>query len=643
MEARAYWERRSAARMSSYLRDSQQTVYTVSRAYRRALRDIQGDLERIFESYANTHQLTPTEARAYLEQQVSQDEYERLLQEIARVEDPEVKRLLQARADAPAYRYRMTRAQALSEQLHVRMGQVADAEIAADTARFTKTIQDAYGRTMFDIQRGTGYGFSFTDISTGQVREILRTPWSGEHFSSRIWGNTQALADQLNETITAGFMSGRSIQDMADDLEGLSNMGRHAAVRVIRTETNFMANAAEIASYKEAGIKRYRFLATLDNRTSEICFLGSDKVQTLGRLNKVFRRPYSGEIITITTSNGKQLSGTPNHPILTPGGWLPLDKIEPHKQVVYTVPLKLLSILGIENVGVPTEIAKLFNATREIARTKVGGCRSSTTKLDSDAEFINNEINVAAPDGILRNRSISSTHKRIIKDALRLCHSCFYLFALKALHKLGVCRRVVVLTPEIEVICLGDGVEPRLGSCKLLNDLAWAHSVVKQFNRPLTIRILLFVMLAALKLWHRAVVFKEGCNRRYTNGILFGKLSSGRAVPVFAEDVISVRREPGCIGTHVYNLQTSDSLYFNDTILVHNCQELDGQVFDVDEAVAGVNMPPMHPHCRSTTVAEFDDMDMEDLLRRARDPETEQVARVPREITYKQWREQRAG
>jgi SPP1 gp7 family putative phage head morphogenesis protein len=36
------------------------------------------------------------------------------------------------------------------------------------------------------------------------------------------------------------------------------------------------------------------------------------------------------------------------------------------------------------------------------------------------------------------------------------------------------------------------------------------------------------------------------------------------------------------------------------------CQELNGQIFLLSEAQSGVNYPPMHPNCRSTTIPVFD-------------------------------------
>ena len=36
------------------------------------------------------------------------------------------------------------------------------------------------------------------------------------------------------------------------------------------------------------------------------------------------------------------------------------------------------------------------------------------------------------------------------------------------------------------------------------------------------------------------------------------------------------------------------------------CEALDGEVFDVDKSVTGLNYPPKHVNCRSTTIPYFD-------------------------------------
>jgi len=49
-------------------------------------------------------------------------------------------------------------------------------------------------------------------------------------------------------------------------------------------------------------------------------------------------------------------------------------------------------------------------------------------------------------------------------------------------------------------------------------------------------------------------------------------------------------------------------------------------------------MPPMHPWCRSTTIAVIDGAVTKDLKRRARDPETGELYEVPSDMTYEEWK-----
>lgn len=69
----------------------------------------------------------------------------------------------------------------------------------------------------------------------------------------------------------------------------------------------------------------------------------------------------------------------------------------------------------------------------------------------------------------------------------------------------------------------------------------------------------------------------------------------------------------------------------------HICQEHDNKVYDTDKAVPGVNYPPLHPWCRSTTIAHDEDIDYSKLERRARNPETGKVEYVPADMSYKEW------
>ena len=72
------------------------------------------------------------------------------------------------------------------------------------------------------------------------------------------------------------------------------------------------------------------------------------------------------------------------------------------------------------------------------------------------------------------------------------------------------------------------------------------------------------------------------------------------------------------------------------------CAALDGKVFDLAKAKPGTNYPPMHPFCRSTTIADFGDEELAGLERRAKDKDGNAV-KVPAGMTYDDWYEKYVG
>ncbi|WP_438312241.1 minor capsid protein [Sporosarcina sp. FA9] len=267
----AYWDKRSLQRMTEYHRGADATVRTVTTAYDKATKDITAEADKIFGKFAKDGNLSAEEARKILNEPISKAEWLSIKSKANRIKDPAIKRQLMNRLNAPAYSARITRLEALKENTYIQSKIIADAEITATTTGYINTIDDAYYRTMFDVQQGLGVGFDFSPMPTSRVEAILKDPWAGKQFSSRIWDNTDVLASQVNDVITAGFESGAGTAQMSKELAERMNVGKYAANRLVRTETTYMANAAEMESYEEAEIDEYAFLATLDKKTSKKC------------------------------------------------------------------------------------------------------------------------------------------------------------------------------------------------------------------------------------------------------------------------------------------------------------------------------------------------------------------------------------
>ncbi|MCD8376751.1 MAG: minor capsid protein [Oscillospiraceae bacterium] len=70
------------------------------------------------------------------------------------------------------------------------------------------------------------------------------------------------------------------------------------------------------------------------------------------------------------------------------------------------------------------------------------------------------------------------------------------------------------------------------------------------------------------------------------------------------------------------------------------CRSLDGRRFDLAQAQAGTNLPPMHPNCRSTTIPADAAQLLSKIKRAARNPVTGKTVQVPGDMTYREWYEQ---
>ncbi|WFR60860.1 minor capsid protein [Paenibacillus amylolyticus] len=264
-----YWDRRAQQRMAEYHRDADTTIRTVTRGYQMAQEDIQLEIDKIFKTFGKD--MDPKRARRFLNQKIPNPLLKLAKKWYPRVKNDQIKRWLLARMNAPAYRARISRLQALKEQIALQGKVIADVELTASRNGYVKAIRKSYYRSIFDIQKGFGLGFNFVRIPFGDIEAILMNPWSGSHFSSSVWSNTERLADQVTDVVTSGFMSGLSSVKMAQKLSELMQSGLFVASRLIRTETTYMSNAGEMAAYKEAGVDQYQFMATLDSRTSEKC------------------------------------------------------------------------------------------------------------------------------------------------------------------------------------------------------------------------------------------------------------------------------------------------------------------------------------------------------------------------------------
>lgn len=271
MKNEEYWSRRAAQRMFEHMQSAEDTADQIAALYLKASRYLSAQIEGIFERYKTKHGLSDAETRRLLNTLQDKTDIQELLRQLRNGDSDKSKQELIQLLESPAYRSRIERLQQLQSQLDLIMQQVYQQEKTFSTAHYIKFASEAYYRSMFDIQQRVGFGFSFAHIDQKQIDRVVGSKWSGKNYSSRIWSNTKALAQDLKEELLTNLVTGRTEFEASQILAEKFAQGASVARRLVRTESSFLSGQMEMKSYEEAGIDRYRYLATLDLRTSELC------------------------------------------------------------------------------------------------------------------------------------------------------------------------------------------------------------------------------------------------------------------------------------------------------------------------------------------------------------------------------------
>lgn len=171
-----------------------------------------------------------------------------------------------------------------------------------------KTLEATYGaiikKSYIDVNSSLRWGFA----ERQQMAKAIDSNWSGKHFSSRIWGNTDNLAYRVEKSIKDMVSLGRMPDSVKRELMRDFNVGLNEANRLVRTESMYQMNQATATAYQNSGISQYQFLAALDERTSEKCQEMNGKIfnftQAVAGENMPPLHPYCrSTIIPITKLN----------------------------------------------------------------------------------------------------------------------------------------------------------------------------------------------------------------------------------------------------------------------------------------------------------------------------------------------------
>lgn len=269
-----YWIERAEEREEEAYLEGAELSAKLFEEYQRAARRIRQRVSDFYTRYGDRYGLDYEEAVRLLNQSEMQEWKKTLaeyLEAIKAEQDKQLKARLQMELDALSYNSQITRLQALEGQINLELGDLFTKGTRQMREEFGELFTEGYYHKVYDIQQRVGFMAEFAHITTSMVEDIVSYPWSGAHFSDRLWRHKDALIFSTRELLTRGAIEGTSIAQLSKDLANLMGQSYRNAERLITTESAHFHGEATKRAYEAAGVAQYKFIASLDERTCEVC------------------------------------------------------------------------------------------------------------------------------------------------------------------------------------------------------------------------------------------------------------------------------------------------------------------------------------------------------------------------------------
>lgn len=262
----SYWEKRQEEAYKAGEMQVNQYFMRLEKAFNQAKRELQKTVESFYWRYAKENGLTYSEAQKRLDKAELgelKDFVEKAMNNIGKYNQD---------VNNMSIKARMTRYQALEAQVDAILRELYAVEYEAEG---TRTMQEVYGdtyyRTWYNIDQYHGFHAEFAQIEPRTIEQLIKYPFNGANFSSRLWKQKEHLQSQLMESLTTMMVQGASPQKLAGEFAKKMQSKKADAYRLLHTESSFLMSEATHAGYKEDGVEQYEILATLDSKTCGVC------------------------------------------------------------------------------------------------------------------------------------------------------------------------------------------------------------------------------------------------------------------------------------------------------------------------------------------------------------------------------------
>ena len=331
------------------------------------------------------------------------------------------------------------------------------------------------------------------------------------------------------------------------------------------------------------------------------CFPAETLVQTTGTVDASDSRWYEGEVVVIKTASGDELTVTPNHPILTPEGWVYAGALREGMNVVrHNGWAKPMLVDRPDEIQVPTRIGDVHGALKQAGTVATVSVPVTSHDFHGDG-IIDTQVEVVFTDRLLQDNAMpeladEGSESSLLVGGVGLGPLFSSGAAFEVLDSSGhASNGVVGRSGEIGAFCRrhsglptthgfaeisSDSVSNQdIGDRTLCTSETFAYLPLSEsfgvqpdgFGVPSRLGSISEKDGAGLRGSPFDSELSESVeNCRFADAVSGGELRAGLSGEVTLSEIVQVDRRN--FAGHVYNLETSNHWYLASSIVVHNCR-----------------------------------------------------------------------
>lgn len=245
----------------------------IEKQYKEAQKQIEGQIARWYQRFADNNGITLAQARQYLKGAALKEFQWDVQDYIKYGQDNALMGGWMKELENASAKYHISKLEALKIQTQQSLEVMFSKQMGTVTGVMGDIFESGYYHTAYELQKGFNIGWDIAGLDQSQIEKVLSKPWAvdGKNFSERIWTNKEKLISELHGELTQNIMLGADPQKAIDSLAKKMNTSKQNAGRLIMTEEAYFSSAAQRDCFNELDVEQYEIVTTLDSHTSDIC------------------------------------------------------------------------------------------------------------------------------------------------------------------------------------------------------------------------------------------------------------------------------------------------------------------------------------------------------------------------------------